>query len=345
MVFGIIGCILTIYVIVTSPKLKKKPFHNMIISLCCSDMLSALVSWILLHRRTWGFEDFLPVPNIFCNIFFSIDLMTSFTTAMHILYFALQRYRLLKGPIGTPMNIKLTTVWRCLIGIWILAFVSGFIPMWLFTEAKHRERGTNSMDARWPSCTLKSGLLVEHRIYQWIAYSLFLIIPAIGIIFLSFKLVKIVNQRKPMPGTNLRTQEIEKRRRKKDKEARLQLYSIVVMFILGYAPITTYDFWALRNEDTSDHHRKIDYWFGTLAYIFLRLSEVANIIIYNYFYPDIWKETKNTLRKIFKCFIIGKKSEEDKNKSHLPTSIGMSSQNQSTTNEFELKRMSNQNVT
>lgn len=81
--------------------------------------------------------------------------------------------------------------------------------------------------------------LVEHRIYQWIAYSLFLIIPAIGIIFLSFKLVKIVNQRKPMPGTNLRTQEIEKRRRKKDKEARLQLYSIVVMFILGYAPITS----------------------------------------------------------------------------------------------------------
>lgn len=47
---------------------------------------------------------------------------------------------------------------------------------------------------------------------------------------------------------------------------------------------------------------------------------------------------------MFKCFKTDKKSDEDKNKSHLPTSIGVSSQNQSTTNEFELKRISNRNV-
>jgi len=340
MVFGIIGSILTIYVILSSPRLKKKPFHNMIVSLCCSDFLSALVSWILLHRRTWGFDDFSPVPAVFCKIFFSIDLMTSFTTAMHILYFAVQRYRFLKAPVGNQVHLKLANVWRSLIGIWLLAIITAFVPMWFYSAARQRDRRIDSIDARWPSCTLKNELLDQHRIYQWVVYLLFLVFPAIGILFFTVRLLNLVKSRKTMPTTISRIKEVEEKREKKDKEAKRQLYSIVFMFIIGYAPITSYDFWALRNEDTSFRHQKIDYWFGTVAYIFLRLSEVGNIIIYNYFYPDIWKETKKSLKIIFKIFKRNKKSDEIKSKIKVPTSIKISSKNQSTANDFELKNIS-----
>ena len=48
-----------------------------ILSLCVSDLISALISWLFLYRRTWGFDVWSPIPNIFCKVSLEILQLTS----------------------------------------------------------------------------------------------------------------------------------------------------------------------------------------------------------------------------------------------------------------------------
>jgi len=41
---------------------------HFILSLCVSDLISALISWLFLYRRTWGFDIWNPVPDVFCKV-------------------------------------------------------------------------------------------------------------------------------------------------------------------------------------------------------------------------------------------------------------------------------------
>jgi len=43
-------------------------FMHFILSLCVSDLASALISWLFLYRRTWGFDIWNPVPDVFCKV-------------------------------------------------------------------------------------------------------------------------------------------------------------------------------------------------------------------------------------------------------------------------------------
>ena len=43
-------------------------FMTFIMSMCVSDLISALISWIFLYRRTWGFDRWDPLPSGLCKV-------------------------------------------------------------------------------------------------------------------------------------------------------------------------------------------------------------------------------------------------------------------------------------
>jgi len=50
---------------------------HFIISLCASDLTSAMISWLFLYRRTWGFDVWSPLPAIFCKVSDNIFIFTN----------------------------------------------------------------------------------------------------------------------------------------------------------------------------------------------------------------------------------------------------------------------------
>ena len=52
-------------------------FMRFILSLCVSDFISALISWLFLYRRTWGFDRWSPIPDVFCTVSFKIIIKIS----------------------------------------------------------------------------------------------------------------------------------------------------------------------------------------------------------------------------------------------------------------------------
>ena len=78
-----------------------------------------------------------------------------------------------------------------------------------------------------------------------------------------------------------------------------QLCFVNISFIFGYIPITVYLLWT-SNVNFGSRDRVIDYWFGVIAYICLRISECMNPIIYNLASSNIGDATRKLLRNIFK---------------------------------------------
>ena len=74
----------------------------------------------------------------------------------------------------------------------------------------------------------------------------------------------------------------------------IQLSLIVVVFMFGYLPTTIYLVWTTTVE--SKPHPSFDYWFGVVSYLFLRLSECLNPVMYNLGSNNIRRETKRLLK-------------------------------------------------
>jgi len=48
---------------------------HFLLSLCVSDLISSLISWLFLYRRTWGFETWKPIPEFFCKVSMESNMM------------------------------------------------------------------------------------------------------------------------------------------------------------------------------------------------------------------------------------------------------------------------------
>ena len=74
-----------------------------------------------------------------------------------------------------------------------------------------------------------------------------------------------------------------------------QLSLIVIAFMIGYIPVTIYLVWTTANSGASNG--EVDYWFGVVSYLCLRLSECMNPIMYNLGSSNIRNATKKLLRQ------------------------------------------------
>ncbi|XP_077967114.1 growth hormone secretagogue receptor type 1-like [Styela clava] len=97
--FFIIGLALNLLTILVICKYKKlrNLFVYFIFSLCVSDLISAIISTLFWYRRTLGF-DLWEIPDFFCKFFWAADITTTFSTALHIMTFAVLRWIWLKFP-------------------------------------------------------------------------------------------------------------------------------------------------------------------------------------------------------------------------------------------------------
>ncbi|XP_039268414.2 growth hormone secretagogue receptor type 1-like [Styela clava] len=294
MIIGILLNSLTITVIETTASLRNI-FMYFIVSLCSSDLMSALISPLFWYRRTLGFDVWMP-PNFFCKLFWAMDLMTSFSTSMHILNFAVLRYISVQHP-GIFKNISKRSgkIWIAI--TWFIAFMCGFVPLWIFTGAipgQIRDRNSGEPNAKWPACTLLLETLPQYKTFSITAYSIFLLLPMLVVIVVSVLIGKSVhNHTKASVITN---DEASKKRIQKEKQAVLQLILIVVSFLFGYVPFVTYEIWSLFPTDPV-----ADYWFGLIQYFCLRFSECMNPVFYNISSTKMRRHTFKFLRKIFKC--------------------------------------------
>ena len=87
-----------------------------------------------------------------------------------------------------------------------------------------------------------------------------------------------------------------------DRAIFFQLSLIVIAFMVGYLPLTIYLVWtSARNSDdfsNSEDAGAVDYWFGVVSYLLLRLSECMNPVMYNLGSSNIRKETKKLFGKM-----------------------------------------------
>lgn len=307
--------IVTIYVISKTKTLRNDKFTMVICSLCCSDLFSTLISWIWLHRRTWGFDDFNPVPAFFCKIYWAGDFATNYVTALHIFLFAIMRFIAIKYPIQFK-RLKRNTLKNTIVIIWIFSFLVGFIPLSIWTVARMRDRDSNLPDARWPACTFDPKFLPAYKIYVYIVFPIFICLPVVGVVALSFLITLIVmsyikTSEKKFVASGTRTPSkinSVKKQHKKQKQAILQLLLIAFCFIIGYIPIFVYEMWSMQDLPNNDYYKYLDYWFGVGAYIALRFSETMNPIFYNLGSPKIRAHTMQFLRNKLKVKFIRRES-------------------------------------
>jgi len=300
MVIGVIGNGLLLCALGTDKKLRNQPFMRIIISLCCSDLISSSISWIHLYRRTWGFDDFDPIPNFFCKVYWGGDLMTSFATALHILLFATARYISLRSinVMGVVRNKHITI---SIIIIWVSTFSIGAVPWYLMSGASVRDRTSGKPNARWPSCTINEESLEIYNVLQRITYPTFILAPAIGIIITSILIPLTVRLR----TINLKNEEANARRRKKERQAVAQLILITSTFLLGYIPFIAYEYWGVQTYPETYYYHTLDYWFGFSAYMMLRLSECINPFVYILGSKQIYKRTNDFVKRtLFCCHLI-----------------------------------------
>ena len=174
-------------------------------------------------------------------------------------------------------------------GIWLVTFVCGFIPHFLFNTVREIDREDPS-ESRWASCSLAPKWIPTWQVYVQIVYAVFLFGPAVAIIAISISIAVLLKKREipttsqtnapsfvsvskvvddqlskvkrgspvlgspklssgygSAPGTPAQKTTQRKmissvtalqRRRKKDKQAVIQLFLIVGSFLLGYIPLT-----------------------------------------------------------------------------------------------------------
>ncbi|XP_039252257.2 growth hormone secretagogue receptor type 1-like [Styela clava] len=303
LVFGFVGNLLTLLVIVTSRKLRNV-FNLFILSLCVSDLISSLISWINLYRRTWGFNVF-ALPDFFCVLYWGADIWTSYVTAQHIMSFAILRLLSVWKPVlFSKIKSWHANVW--IASIWFIAFLSGFIPFALFSGARIRDRSDRSSPvSRWPACTQNEEWLPQYSLYTQYGYPIFFYVPLVAIALVS-SAIGVVMVRRTAPqskhGNDTRDQKTVKRKQK-EKQAIMQLALIVGSFMFGYIPFTVFEFYTINSTDKSFRGWKIDWTFGTAQYMCLRLSECLNPIFYNLASTKMRRETKSFLKR-FKCNIV-----------------------------------------
>jgi len=292
---GILGNTITIAVILHYKILRKNIFMKFIVSLCVSDLLSACISWIHMYRRTWGFDDFNPVPEFFCRFYWGADLMTSYATALHIFTFSIFRFISLKYPIYFRL-LKKKTVYIILIGIWIACFGCGFIPWFYITGTSIPDRNSNLQNARWPACTVSpdEDKMDIYKNLQYITFPLFIYIPVIGVVCTGVLIAIVVTQ-----SANSMTTKSKKEKRK-EKNAVIQLFSIATCFLFGYIPWSVYEIWSYGTYPNEQYYLLVDYWFGFISYICLRFSECLNPIFYNFGSPKMRSHTEMLFRKILR---------------------------------------------
>ncbi|CAK8671550.1 growth hormone secretagogue receptor type 1-like isoform X2 [Clavelina lepadiformis] len=250
-------------------------------------------------RRTWGFDRWDPLPSGLCKFFWGSDIMTNYSTALHIFSFALLRYLSIQFPLQfkklQPIHVK---IW---VGaIWISAFLFGFIPGTILFNATERDRYSDAPDARWPSCDPAQGWFDVYTLYQRICFPVFLYFPSLGVIVLSVLIARKVHSK---------TDELNSIQRKKERQALLQLVLITLCFFIGYIPFTAYEFWSFVPRPNTPYNRQFDYWFGTIQYFFLRFSECTNPILYNLGSSKMRFYTKQFMRNIL-CSVCIKKNQK-----------------------------------
>ncbi|XP_039256222.2 alpha-1A adrenergic receptor-like [Styela clava] len=300
-VFGLFANLITIIVITRSKKLSKSVFNLMIVSLCVSDLISAIISPLSLHRRTLGYDHWL-LPEFFCKLFWAADHWTSYVTSLHILLFACIRLASVKSP--TKYERMKNKYVKAIVGvIWSVAFGCGFIPMWIWFGVKASDRPIDGHGTNWPDCTLYYERIEQFQVYVKIAYTTFFYIPMVAILIISPSIAIIIMkrrknrlQRRNIDGVNACPSEFEVKSQKKENSAIVQLAVIVGSYMLGYIPSSAYLLYATAAPQSTLQEQIFHWNFGTISYILLRLSECLNPIFYNVASSKMRKETKSFLR-------------------------------------------------
>ncbi|XP_078486565.1 alpha-1B adrenergic receptor-like [Ciona intestinalis] len=190
LVFGSAGSFCTIVVI-----LSNKSLHTIanffILSLCVSDLTSALVcSPLWLYRRTWGYNRW-QWGEFLCKFYWVSDLATNYVTSMHILSFAALRFIAVRRPFQISAISKRVTL-MYITSLWLLALVLA-LPLGFFMGVQY-DRATHSVGDSWPSCSMlndnKGGCCVSnYSVYFSIINPLMFYVPEVIIIILSATII------------------------------------------------------------------------------------------------------------------------------------------------------------
>nr|XP_039269978.1 neuropeptide SIFamide receptor-like isoform X2 [Styela clava] len=298
-VFGLLANLITLIVIAKSKTLKSL-FNHLLFSLCLSDMLSALFSPLPLYRQTWGFEKWLLTQPL-CKCSFAVDGLTTYVTTIHILLFATFRLISIKWPISFK-KVSIRQIRIIIVCVWILGFACAFVPYWLMFKGVHRERNSNNPDANWSHCSLDPAWINEFITYYKISYPIFIYFPMASIIIICPAIGIVIKQRRFKSRTaNTEDKESERRLRKKERNAILQLAFITGSFLMGYVPNTAHVVYTTNVALENMSLRVLEWNLYMLGYIFLRFSECLNPIFYNLASSKMRKESKKFLKSCFGC--------------------------------------------
>nr|XP_039267479.1 alpha-2B adrenergic receptor-like isoform X2 [Styela clava] len=238
-IFSTIANIVTITVIAKTPKLISSPFNIMIISLCVSDLISTIYSPFILFWKTFGLFEY-PLPVFFCKSTFAVDYWTNSVTIQHILCFLAIRLIAMKY----PHRLKRFTIQRAkmlVCFIWLETALGNLIfAMWL-----PHVYPSSDLSPTGKSCAVHHARWKYARLFFYIGHPIFLFIPTILIVILTFFLIGVLTKR---------------------MESIRERYKI---FLLIYN--------VLRKRVDA----RSSWLFSMLAHILLRISECLNPVFYN----------------------------------------------------------------
>ncbi|XP_077967278.1 galanin receptor 2a-like isoform X1 [Styela clava] len=271
-IFSTIANIVTITVIAKTPKLISSPFNIMIISLCVSDLISTIYSPFILFWKTFGLFEY-PLPVFFCKSTFAVDYWTSSVTIQHILCFLAIRLIAMRY----PHRLKKFTIQRAkmLVSfIWLETALGNLIfAMWLPHVYPSSDLSPTGF-----SCAVHHARWKYLRLFFYIGHPIFLFIPTILIVTLTFFLIGVLTKRME----SIRERKKNDANLKKENAALIQLTLIVLSFLIGYLPDFGYKiFLLIYNVLRKRVDARSSWLFSMLAHILLRISECLNPVFYN----------------------------------------------------------------
>ncbi|XP_076826052.1 somatostatin receptor type 2-like [Clavelina lepadiformis] len=300
-VFGILANSITIYVITQSDKLKSV-FNYLIMSLCVSDLISAILSPLFVYRRTWGFDHW-TISTFLCKVFWGGDTGTSVATSLHILFFSCLRFISVTWPHHFK-RINVIHVKVIILAMWAISIGCGFVPFAIWFDCRKMKRNILSIETGWPSCTISLAWFHQFKSYAVIGYAVFFYVPSCLILIFSLGVAaSIVSRRLKRrkarnDATSEKTNIAESKRQKKENQAIVQLMLIVGSFAIGYLPHTAYHIFATTTKAVTREDEIYHWWFGMSEYMCLRLSECLNPIFYNLASSKMRRETIRHLKRI-----------------------------------------------
>lgn len=279
--FGVVANVTTFLALC---RMRQTPLNIIIMGLCCSDILSVIVSPFIVKQMivSCSNEEY-PWDIFVCKTLFPAAAVASGVTILLVLALSIWRFRVIRSGHKANDIMTLKRARALVISIWLIVVIVIMPLPAYYLEIVRSPWGIEE------TCIMKPSNLWLAHIYHFIELILVTFAPISCIVILCSVIGILLIQRK----LTRQDRTADESFRETEKQALIQLAAIVACFFIGYIPKFFYGIWyyvGIRSRRSHAIVYLVSRWI-------VNLSESINPIIYNVASKDLRTSVKKVVGK------------------------------------------------